>query len=58
MLAKKQIHIISYRLDTWSRDLSTYFTYGNCIFGSAKFAKNSELDRYCYSGYGIGFNTH
>ena len=24
---------LSYSLDSWSRDLNTYFTLGNCLFG-------------------------
>ena len=48
---------ISYTLDQWSRDLNSDFTLGNCLFGSAKLAKNADLDKYKYSGYGIGFNS-
>ena len=27
------------------------------LFGSVKLAKNADLDKYIYSGYGIGFNS-
>ena len=27
---------ISYKLDTWSRDLNADFTLGNCLFGAVK----------------------
>ena len=27
---------ISYELDTWSKDLNTDFTFGNCLFRSVK----------------------
>ena len=30
---------ISYRLDTWSQDLSKDFTLGNCLFGAMKLTK-------------------
>ena len=28
----------------------------NCLFGSVKLIKNSDIDKYKYSGYGIGFD--
>ena len=49
---------ISYKLDTWSRDLSTGFTLGNCLFGATKLTKNVDPDKYGYRGYGIGFDVH
>ena len=27
------------------------------LFGSVKLAKNADLDKYIYSGYGIGFDS-
>ena len=48
---------IIYTLDTWSKDLNTDFTLGNCLFGAVKLTKNFEPDKYKYSGYGIGFDT-
>ena len=47
----------SYKLDTWSRDLSTDFTLGNCLFEAVKWTKNANPDQYGCSGYGIGFNA-
>ena len=38
------------------KNLSTDFTLGNCLFGSVKLTKNAGLDKYYYSGYGIGFD--
>ena len=35
---------IVYELDSWSQDLNT-----------VKLTKNNDLDKYSYSGYGIGF---
>ena len=46
---------ISYILDPWSRDLSTNFTFNNCLFGSVKLTKYVDPDKYKYRGYGIGF---
>ena len=28
----------------------------NCLFGSVKLTKNTDIDKYGYSGYGIGFD--
>ena len=30
----------------------------NCLFGSIKVTKNSNLDKYKYTGYGIGYGSH
>ena len=49
---------ISYTLNPQLRNLNTDFTSGNCLFGSVKLTKNADLDKYKYSGYGIGFNSH
>ena len=48
---------ISYILDTWSRDLNTNFTLGNCLFRAMKLTKNADPDKYGCSGYGTGFNA-
>ena len=47
----------SYELDTWSRNLNTEFTLGNCLFGAVKLTKNSDLYKYGYSGYGTGLDS-
>ena len=39
------------------RNLNTDFALGNCLFGSVKLTKNADLDKYKYSGYGIGFDS-
>ena len=31
---KVVISYVSYKLDTWSKDLGKYFTLGNCLFGA------------------------
>ena len=33
-----------------------YPTLENCLFRSVKLAKNDDIDKYGYSGYGIGFD--
>ena len=33
-----------------------YRTLENCLFGTVKLTKNSDIDKYGYSGYGIGFD--
>ena len=48
---------ISYILNQWPRDLNTDFTLGNCLFGSVKLTKNSDLGKCKYNGYGIGFDS-
>ena len=32
-------------------------TLENCLFGAIKATKNSDGDKYKYSGYGIGFDS-
>ena len=34
---------------------SNYPTIETCLFGSAKLTKNPDINKYGYSGYGIGF---
>ena len=31
-------------------------TIKNCLFGAVALTKNAEIDKYRYSGYGIGFD--
>ena len=31
-------------------------TFTNCLFGAVNLTKNADIDKYGYSGYGIGFN--
>ena len=48
---------ISYTLDRWSRDLNIDFTLNNCLVGSIKLTKNTDPDKYKYSGNGVGFDS-
>ena len=50
---------IVYEIGTWSRDLSTKFTLGDCLFGAVMLTRMLILtNKYRYSGYGVGFNSH
>ena len=46
---------IVYELETWSRDLSTDFTLGECLFGAVKSTRNADPGK--YSGYVTGFDA-
>ena len=39
------------------RNLNTNVTLGNWLSGSVKLTKNADLDKYKYTGYGIGFDS-
>ena len=36
--------------------MSSYPTLANCLFGAVKIAKNTDIYKYKYFGYGIGFD--
>ena len=56
---KKVINLYtSYTLNPQLRNLNTDFTLGNCLVGSVKRTKNADLDKFKYSGYDIGFDSH
>ena len=48
---------IVYELDTFTRDLNTKITLGDCLFGAMKLTKNADPDKHGYSCYGIGFGA-
>ena len=39
-------------------NVSSYPTLESCLFGAAKLTKKTDIDKYGYSGYGIGFDRH
>ena len=39
-------------------NVSSYPALENCLFGAVKLTKNTDADKYGYSGYGIGFERH
>ena len=41
-----------------SINISNYLTLENCLFGAVILTTNSDIDKYGYSGYGIGFDRH
>ena len=57
-IPKKLMNLyISSTLNPQLRNLNTDFTLGNYLFGSVKLTKNADLDKYKYTGYGIGFDS-
>ena len=38
--------------------IRSYPTLENCLFGAVTLTKNTDIDKYKYSGYGIGFDRH
>ena len=47
---------IVYDLDHWPKNFLTNFTLENCLFKVTNIVKNSDKEKYVYSGYGIAFN--
>ena len=53
---KKVIDIYSvYELDA-SSSYDNYPTIKKCLFGAVSLTKNADIEKYKYSGYGIGFD--
>ena len=46
---------IAYELGASSSHISDR-TLKNCLFGAVTLTKNADIDKYRYSGYGIGFD--
>ena len=46
---------IVYKLSPFTN--TSRVTLENCLFGAFKLIKNDDIDKYKYSGYGIGFNS-
>ena len=56
--ASKIVNVhIGYDLDAWPRNSNDNFKFKNCLFGAASVVKNSDKEKYVYSGYGILFNS-
>ena len=47
-----------FTLGPWLRNLNTSFILGNCFSRSVKLTKNADPDKYVYTGYSIGFDSH
>ena len=41
-----------------SINISDYPLLENCLFGAVSLTKNADINKYKYSGYGIGFDRH
>ena len=55
---KKVVNLyIPYIINALLRNLNTDLTLKNCLFGSVKLTKNSDPDKYKYSGYNTGFDS-
>ena len=59
MLQKKQlleqnvnVYIVC-DLDAWPRNTTNNFKFKNCLFGASNRVKNSDKEKYLYSGYKI-----
>ena len=46
---------IVYDLDAWPRNPTNNFKFKNCLFGATNIVKNSDKEKYLYSGYGLIF---
>ena len=58
LIHKKVIKLyISYTLSSQSKNFNLDFKLSNCLFGSVKLTKNTDLSKYKYTGYGIGFDS-
>ena len=44
---------IVYDLDVWPRNPTDNFKFKNCLFGATNIVKNSDKEKYVYSGYGM-----
>ena len=56
ILHRNMVNIyIVYEITSDYKDIN-YPTLENCLFGSVKLTKNADIDKYGYSGYGIGFD--
>ena len=47
---------IVHDLDSWPKIPLRNFTLENCLFGATNIVKNSDKEKYVYSGYGIAFD--
>ena len=41
-----------------SINIKDYLTLKNCLFGAVTVTKNADINKYKYSGYGVGFDRH
>ena len=48
---------IDYEIST-NVNINNYPTLENFLFGAVTLTKNADIDKYKYSGYGVGFDRH
>ena len=48
---------IFYNLDAWPRNSTNHFKFKNYLLGATSVVKNSDKERYVYSGYRITFDS-
>ena len=48
---------IVYDLDAWPRNPTNNFKFKNYLFAVTNIVKNSDKEKYVYSGYGITFDS-
>ena len=57
ILIKKIVNIyIVYEINKKDNTIISDPTLENCLFGAVTLTKNADIDKYGYSGYGIGFD--
>ena len=54
---KKVVIYIFYKINLWLYTQGPDFTLGIFLFGSFKWTKNADPDKYSYSGYDIEFDS-
>ena len=55
---KKVVNIYTVYEISKNINISSCPTLENCLFGAVSLTKNADIDKYKYSGYGIGFDRH
>ena len=53
---KKVVNLYGIYEITNFHGIDSYPTLANALFGAVKLTKNSDIGKYKYSGYGIGFD--
>ena len=55
---KKVVNLYVVYEMTYFYGIDNYPTLTNELFGAVKLTKNADINKYKYSGYGIGFDSH
>ena len=56
---EKTVNInIVYEKNLWNRGYEDYPTLENSLFGAVRLVKIADIDKYKYSGFGIGYDRH